>query len=139
MSPLSVDLPHLPWMHVPNWTRIKLLNFGDLPGLLEFSERNEIVYVGMEAVSLPNFRRFVTPGGSWQSHPAGHLVHENRFRLTLRIAIYNQPASEIERVRNILIELHQPRFNFEDHEIEPKAKRLDPVHQHHSTGATTCK
>lgn len=103
------------WTPVQNWTKVILVGLDDSPGLLKFSRDGEIVYIGMETQSVANFRRFVTPGGSWKSHAGGRLVHEHRFSLRLKYAIVESTSEEIEHLRDRLIDKHKPPFNFPDH------------------------
>ena len=108
------DIPPLDWVTVENWCNAHLVGLDDTPGLLRFTRRGLVAYVGAETISVANFRRFVTPGGSWKSHSAGRLVHEHRQDLSLDYAVLHASPAEIERVRDALIRKYEPDFNYHD-------------------------
>lgn len=86
-----------------------LVGFDDIPGLIRFLRGAEVLYVGMESVSIAHFRRFVTKGGTGRKHGGGQRIWANQHDLNLEYAILRE---DIERVRDALIAKLEPEYNF---------------------------
>ena len=110
------------WQSLDNWTRISAVWLDNETGLIRFILGDEIVYIGMESVSLSNYSRFSRPRGSGRHHAGGRLVFENRHDLRLQFAVLDLPRSEIKRVRDALRIKHQPAFNFPEPLYAQRAK-----------------
>lgn len=108
------DRPQIVWRTLDNWTRICAVGLDKKTGLIRFKRDDEIVYIGMETVSLSNYQRFSRPKGSARRHAGGQLVHQNRHELTFQYALLDLPRSELKRLRNMLREKHNPAFNFRE-------------------------
>ena len=113
MNTTSQALPNLTWIRVPQWTKMSLVGFEKIPGLIRFLDGDEIVYIGMEAVSIARFRRFLTPGGTGKSHGGGRAIYARKDELELEYAILELPKFHLKRVRDRLIAEHRPSCNFE--------------------------
>lgn len=109
MNPLSIK-----WQLLHDWTRARPVGFDQEPGLIRFMRDDEIVYIGMESVSLSNFVRFSRAKGSSNGHAGGRLVYENRHDLTLEYAMLDVPRHELQSIRDALREEFQPVFNFRE-------------------------
>lgn len=106
--------PQIKWQTLNDWTRVVAVWLDKETGLLRFRRGDEIVYIGMETISLLNYARFSRPKGSARKHAGGQLVYRHRHELTLQYAILDLPRSELRRLRNRLREKHSPAFNFRE-------------------------
>lgn len=118
-SERPVVLPTLSWLPIPNWTKAKFVGFNDIVGLIRFIENGEVVYIGMESVSIRNVRRFATPGGSAQSHPGGLDIYARRQHLKLEYAVLKMSEPELKRVRDALRLQVSPRYVYETPDEDP--------------------
>lgn len=113
------ELYALTWTLVPDWTRNRLILERKTPGILCFELDGHPVYFAAEAKHVGNYTRFLTPGGSWKSHPGGRLIHEHRRSLLLYYAVVDATRRELDEIRDALNEHHQAAF----FEGERKPKR----------------
>jgi hypothetical protein len=102
----------LHWQPIPSWHRAYLVGFENMPGLIRFRLDEHILYIGMEARSLKNFRRFVTPGGTGRKSYTGRTLWGMRRDITLEYAAVPAPKWRLMRLRDALIRKHRPPLFF---------------------------